>query len=134
MMWCSSISQSFPLVVIRHARERGVPLVGTRGGFQHIVVEHVRNVLEFRDAEHEQTSPTAQRLADVALSCSLVGREHEVRLPEGSLAHCWNDTDGAVENYHCNFDEESDVRMVGRRDHLSSTGLRFSHRSPCPSR
>jgi hypothetical protein len=45
-----------------------------------MLVEHVRNVLGFRDADHAETSPDASTLAVTALSCSLVGQVHEVHL------------------------------------------------------
>jgi len=37
------------LSAIEHARVRGIPLLGTCGGFQHVVLEHARNVLGLRD-------------------------------------------------------------------------------------
>src|SRR3954470_6362915 len=50
------------LSAIRVARERGIPLLGTCGGFQHIVLEYARNVLGVADAEHEESAPGASRL------------------------------------------------------------------------
>src|SRR5262249_10892526 len=50
------------LRVIRFARERGVPCLGTCGGFQHMVIEYARNVLGFRDAQHAEYDPYASDL------------------------------------------------------------------------
>src|SRR5580693_8025219 len=50
------------LSAIRRARERAIPLLGTCGGFQHIILEYARNVLGFTDAEHEESTPQASRL------------------------------------------------------------------------
>src|SRR5690606_15789402 len=42
------------LRAIGHARRHGVPLLGTCGGFQHVVIEYARNVLGVADAEHAE--------------------------------------------------------------------------------
>jgi len=39
------------LGVIRFARERNVPFLGTCGGFQHVLIEFARNVLGIADAD-----------------------------------------------------------------------------------
>ena len=62
------------LAAIRLAREQSIPLLGTCGGFQHIILEYARNVLGFTDAEHEESAPQAGRLFVSRLACSLVGR------------------------------------------------------------
>jgi CTP synthase (UTP-ammonia lyase) len=75
------------LSAIRIARESGIPLLGTCGGFQHIIIEYARNVLGFADAEHEESSPNASRLFISRLACSLVGRTMALTLnPDSMLA------------------------------------------------
>src|SRR5215467_725373 len=49
------------LCAIEHARTRGVPFLGTCGGFQHAVIEYARDVLGWADAEHAETAPDASR-------------------------------------------------------------------------
>jgi CTP synthase (UTP-ammonia lyase) len=44
---------------IQFARERGLPLLATYGGFQHVVIEYARNVLGFKDAQHAEYDPYA---------------------------------------------------------------------------
>jgi CTP synthase (UTP-ammonia lyase) len=110
-----------------------------------MIVEHVRNVLGYRDADHEETSPNALRLVITALSCSLVGQAHEVELVEGSIARSLFGTSSTVEDYYCNYgvdhtyipsledsglfiggvDLEGEVRMVERRDHPFFVGTLF---------
>lgn len=68
------------LLAIRTARERRIPLLGTCGGFQHIILEYARNVLGFGDAEHEETHPHASRHFISRLACSLVGRTMTITL------------------------------------------------------
>jgi CTP synthase (UTP-ammonia lyase) len=46
------------LTAIEHARLRSIPLLGTCGGFQHIVLEFARNVAGFTDA-HGTTATLA---------------------------------------------------------------------------
>ena len=72
------------LKAIRVARERGVPLLGTCGGFQHVAVEFARDVLGIEEADHEESNPDARELAIVKLPLSLAGGEHEVFFEPGS--------------------------------------------------
>jgi len=73
-------STSGALSVIRMARDHGIPLLGTCGGFQNLILEYARNVLGFADAEHEETEPEASQLFISGLSCSLVGRTLRIQL------------------------------------------------------
>src|SRR6266480_4129427 len=41
------VSMEGALAAIRLARERGIPLLGTCGGFQHVILEYARHVLGF---------------------------------------------------------------------------------------
>jgi CTP synthase (UTP-ammonia lyase) len=111
------------LAAIKYARLSGVPLIGTCGGFQHIVVEYARNVLGFADADHAESNPYASRLFVTPLSCSLVGRSMSVRIAPDSIAgRCYGSPD-ATENYYCNFGLNQDYE----RD-LEDGGLKISGR------
>jgi CTP synthase (UTP-ammonia lyase) len=91
------------LAAIGMARERNIPLLGTCGGFQHIVLEYARNVLGFADAEHEESAPEASRLFISRLACSLVGRTMDITLaPDSTLARIYGRT-AIQEEYLCNF-------------------------------
>jgi CTP synthase (UTP-ammonia lyase) len=81
--------QSMPgaLDAITYARTRDIPLLGTCGGFQHVVIEFARSVVGIADAEHAEHDPTASRLLINALACSLAGKVMDVTLVEGSAAH-----------------------------------------------
>jgi len=121
------------LRAIRHARETGLPLLGTCGGFQHVVLEYARHVLGVADAQHAEyvaagsapggTDPYASALFVTPLSCSLVGRAMPVRLEPASRAAAWYGATDAVEQYYCNFGlnpayeatlEAGGLRIVGR--------------------
>ncbi len=85
------------LEAIRWGRENEVPVLGTCGGFQHMVLEFARNVLHISDAAHAETDPYASNLIVTPLSCSLVGQTLEVftRLIPGQTS--------LLEKYYCNF-------------------------------
>lgn len=122
---------------IQYAREQGIPTIGTCGGFQHIILEYARNLLGFKDAQHAENDPYASNLFISELTCSLAGREMELRLQEGSrVARIYGLTD-PKESYYCNFavnpdyleeirngpivisgsDSEGEVRVVEYPDH-----------------
>ena len=96
-------SLSGALAVIHFARENNLPLLGTCGGFQHVVLEYARNVLGCEDAAHAEYDPYASRLFISRLACALVGKTMQVRLvPRSRAAEAY----GAIEvdeRYYCNF-------------------------------
>lgn len=114
-------SMTGALAAIRHARERKVPLLGTCGGFQHIVIEFVRNVLGIADADHAETNPSADRLAVTAMACSLAGESHPVRLIAGTRAAQMYGTDRVVEPFFCSFGLNPGYAPI-----LEARGLRIS--------
>jgi CTP synthase (UTP-ammonia lyase) len=103
------------LDAIAHARANDVPLLGTCGGFQHVVIEFARNVAGIPDAAHAEYDPDASRLLVDALACSLVGQTMDVTLVEGSVAAAAYAAGGAAggtaggtagrvrERYYCRF-------------------------------
>lgn len=91
------------LAAIRLAREQGVPLLGTCGGFQHVVIEFARNVLRVEDAQHAEYDPYASTLFVTPLSCSLVGQTLRVELAAGSRAAAAYGAAAVDERYYCNF-------------------------------
>ncbi len=91
------------LRAIRMARETGMPLLGTCGGFQHVVLEYARSVLGVEDAQHAEYDSYASRMFVVPLSCSLVGRVMRVRLAAGSRAAEMYGRPESDEQYYCNF-------------------------------
>ena len=108
---------------IRFARENNVPLIGTCGGFQHIILEYARSVMHVEDAAHAETDPYASRLVIAPLSCSLVGKTMEVHFAPGTLAAQAYGAAAAEENFYCNFGlnpeyepqlEEAGLRITAR--------------------
>jgi CTP synthase (UTP-ammonia lyase) len=102
------------------ARERGIPLLGTCGGFQHALLEYARNVCGLDAGHAEYPSADGDPLI-VPLACSLVGHEGVVRVTAGSLAGRVLGAERTVERYHCSYGLSP--RFV---DTLREHGLRFS--------
>jgi CTP synthase (UTP-ammonia lyase) len=110
------------LLAIRTARERRSPLLGTCGGFQHIILEYARNVLGFADAQHEDTHPHASRQFISRLTCSLVGRTMTITLqPDSLVARAYGRTT-VQEQYRCNFGVNPDYVDVLRSSVLRIVG------------
>jgi CTP synthase (UTP-ammonia lyase) len=63
---------------IRFAREHGMPILGTCGGFQYMAVEYARNVAGIAGAGHEETEPGADEIVVGRLACSLMGEQRAV--------------------------------------------------------
>ena len=91
------------LEAIRYARENGVPCLGTCGGMQHLILEYVRNVLGYKDAQHAEYDPYASDLFVSRLECSLRGREMRLQLVPGSLVSRIYGGTSATERYYCDF-------------------------------
>jgi CTP synthase (UTP-ammonia lyase) len=91
------------LWAIEHARVHQVPLLGTCGGFQHIVLEFARNVVGFRDAQHAEYDPYASTLFITPLSCSLVDQTMTVHVKPGTIASKAYQRPAVSEHYYCNF-------------------------------
>jgi CTP synthase (UTP-ammonia lyase) len=88
---------------IRHAREAGRPLLGTCGGFQHVVLELARNVLGHGEARHAEYDPDAADPVIAPLACSLAGTRAAVRLRPGTRAAACYGAEVVQEEYRCSF-------------------------------
>lgn len=110
------------LSAIRLARERGIPLLGTCGGFQHIILEYARHVLGFTGAEHEESAPAASPLFISRLACSLVGRTMTITLEPGSMLAGIYGRSSVQEEYLCNFGVNPDFVDTLRAGALKIVG------------
>ena len=92
------------LQIIQFARENFLPVLGTCGGFQHMVLEFARHVLYIKDAQHAEYDPDASTLVINPLSCSLRGETLEIdimrRMSKTFRAY---QSDKIYEKYYCNF-------------------------------
>ncbi len=106
-LWCVPASPyrntDGALLAIRHAREQGVPFLGTCGGFQHAVIEYARHVLGWADAEHAETAPNAARAVISPLACVLVEATEVVRLWPGTRIAAAYGRLQTTEGYRCRY-------------------------------
>jgi CTP synthase (UTP-ammonia lyase) len=109
------------LRAIEHARRDDVPLLGTCGGLQHVIIELARNVLGIDEAQHAEYDPYASTLFVTPLSCSLAGQTLEVAVAPGTRAAQAYGSTTATERYYCNFGLNP-----ARHDDLVSAGVRVS--------
>ena len=110
------------LWAIRYARKHKVPCFGTCGGFQHMLLEYARNVLNFEDAQHAEYDPYASNLFITELACSLAGREMKLNFVEGSMTAQIYGSLSATEEYYCNFGVNPDKLSLLKSASLSVTG------------
>ncbi len=111
------------LAAIRYARENHVPLLGTCGGFQHLVVEFARSVGGLPDADHEETSPGTPHLVVTALECSLVGQTHPVQLVAATKAAAIYASREVMEPFYCNYGLNADYRPLLELHGLTVSGI-----------
>lgn len=72
------------LAAIEHALDAGTPLLGTCGGFQHVILALARRLAGIEDAAHAELDPAAAEPVVAPLACSLIGEEREVTCVPGT--------------------------------------------------
>jgi CTP synthase (UTP-ammonia lyase) len=115
------ISVDGALAAVRAARERGIPFLGTCGGFQHAMLEYARNVCGLPAVQHAEVTPDADELLIVPLECSLAGHEEAVMVLPATLAASILGPGRRTERYHCAFGLNEQYLST-----LTDAGLRFS--------
>jgi len=108
------------LRALRFARESDRPLLGTCGGFQHMVIEFARNVLGRSDATHPEYNPLAAVTFITPMSCSSVGAKMWVRIDPSARVWSMYGSSNACETYRCNFEVNPEQQCV-----LHDAGLRI---------
>lgn len=121
------------LALIRFARERQVPFLGTCGGFQHVLIEFARNAAGIPDADSAEHTGGAGNCVVVPVVCpisnepanpKLYGAETVRYLPGSRLSQIMGAPETS-EQYFCNFEENPLFR--GR---LERAGLEVSAVNP----
>jgi CTP synthase (UTP-ammonia lyase) len=128
-LWCAPgspyRSMDGALRAIRYARENGRPFLGTCGGFQHAIIESLRNVAGFKEADHAESNPDAKMPVIARLACSLVERGGVIRLQAGTRIAAAYRRHEVTEGFHCNYGFDKRFEEA-----LTKSGLRISGRDP----
>lgn len=112
------------LAVIGTARTAGTPLLGTCGGYQHMLLEFARSVVGARVRHAESPGGSDAPALITPLACSLVGHSGQVDYLPGSRAAAIAG-ERTFERFHCAFGlAASDAAP------LVAAGLVVSGRSP----
>ncbi|HEY0935784.1 MAG TPA: hypothetical protein VGD91_18830 [Trebonia sp.] len=109
------------IAAVRTARTRGIPFLGTCGGFQYALLEYAHNVCGLAGVENAEVAPGAAEHLIVPLECSLAGHEEAVMVVPGTLAARVSGPGRRTERYHCSYG--LNPRYL---DALAAGGLRFS--------
>jgi len=88
---------------VRTARERGIPYLGTCGGFQHALIEYARDVLGLVEADHAESNPAAALALIAPLSCSLAETTGQIRLHDGTRIRAIYGQAQITEGFNCNY-------------------------------
>lgn len=113
------------LEAIRKARTAGMPILGTCGGFQYMIVEFARNAAGLGEAAHAETDPDAPDPVVALLSCSLVGEERQVTAVPGTRVAGLCGTAQFTGFHWCNYGLAPDHETA-----LVDAGLVVSARAP----
>ncbi|MFE4714324.1 hypothetical protein ACFRAM_26080 [Paenibacillus sp. NPDC056722] len=131
---------------IRFAREHNIPFLGTCGGFQHMIIEFARNVLEISEADHAEENPNSSFILVAPLTCFVSEQTHTFKLTPGlKVAEIYGEHE-IVEQYGvCNYglnpefapllekagmriagvDTDGEVRIMELMDHPFFIGTLF---------
>ena len=104
----------------RLAMERGIPYLGTCGGYQHAVLMLARERCGIATAAHAEDGPEGE-LVIVPLQCSLIGAEGEIVATAGSRFREIMGAERSLERYHCAYGVDP-----GHAERLTAAGVRFS--------
>lgn len=111
------------LAIIRFARENNVPLLGTCGGFQYMIMEYARNKMGLEHVGHEERDPDAAQMIIGKMACSLVGQLSGVTVNKHSRAYAIYQAEHTVESFRCNYGlhpdyqrqvHEAGLKVVGK--------------------
>ena len=91
-------------------------------GFQHMVLEYARNVLDFQDAQSQENDAYASHLFISQLACSLAGRTMKLTFTEDSQISAIYSSLTGVEQYYCNFGVNPEYIPYLKSSSLKVTG------------
>jgi CTP synthase (UTP-ammonia lyase) len=114
------------LCALRMTRESKIPTLAACGGFQHMIIEYARNVLNLRDVGHAEFDSDSTAHIIVPLQCSLRGQEGDISVLRSSQVGRLYQIEKTTEKFYCSFGinqkylealEQSPLRVVGTDEH-----------------
>ena len=90
-------------MLFQFVRENNYPFIGTCGGFQHVVLEFARDVLELSEVRQIDFDPYTPNLFISALCCSLVGETRNIFLTKGTKVIQIYNSEESEERFNCSF-------------------------------
>jgi CTP synthase (UTP-ammonia lyase) len=121
-LWCAPgspyKSAQGAMNAIQFARENNYPFLGTCGGFQHVVLEFARDVLDLPEIKQTDFDPYTPNFFISALSCSLIGETRNIFLTKGTKVSQIYGVENTEERFNCNFGLNDQFR-----DQLMSHGF-----------
>jgi CTP synthase (UTP-ammonia lyase) len=115
------------IAAIRYARTGNLPFLGTSAGFQYALIEYVRNVMGFTDADHQKSNPRASMPLITPLGCGLAGVKARVKLSTGSHLHHAYRAQESIEEYHCSFGLNNRYRRLIESGPMTVTAVDDQH-------
>jgi CTP synthase (UTP-ammonia lyase) len=133
------------LEVVRFARERNVPCLGTCQGFMHIILEYAQAFLGIENPGHAEYDPSLAKPFISQLSCSLRGRQMKLSIVEDTRMFEIYGSGETTERYYCSYginpefvpvikdgsirvsgyDSNGEIRIVEYPDHPFMAGTLF---------
>jgi CTP synthase (UTP-ammonia lyase) len=110
------------LAAIRAARTGRIPLLGTCGGFQHLLLEFARDVCGLTAVENGEQNPDAAEPLIAPLQCSLLGEESTVVITAGTVAARAMGPGPTTERYFCRYGLNADYLEILERHGLVFSG------------
>jgi CTP synthase (UTP-ammonia lyase) len=110
------------LAAIRAARTGRIPLLGTCGGFQHLMLEFARDVCGLTTVENAEQNPGAAEALIAPLECSLLGAESTVVIAPGTVAAAAMGPGPTTERYFCRYGLNADYAEILQRHGLVFSG------------
>jgi len=110
------------LAAIQAARTNQIPLLGTCGGFQHLLLEFARNVCGLAAVENAEEHAESSEQLIVPLECSLLGQEATVAIAPGTIAARAMGSGPVTERYFCRYGLNADYLQLLQRRGLVISG------------
>jgi CTP synthase (UTP-ammonia lyase) len=100
------------LNAIKYARENMIPHIGTCGGYQHSIIEYARNVLGYKNAQHEEYSDEPGSRFIGKMTCSLRDTKGKVRILENTASRSIYDRNEIEVDYYCSYGLNPDYKSL----------------------